>query len=439
MSAYTATAALPDASPDGSRDRRRVLVSGFIGSSIEFYDFFLYATAAALIFPHVFFANLSPLFGSIAALGTFATGYLARPIGGVIFGHFGDRIGRKRMLMITIIAMGVASTLIGALPTTEMIGFWAPTLLIFLRVIQGVALGGEWGGAMLMAVEHGKQNRRGFYSSFVTIGTSAGNLLAAGAMSLVSLLPQDQLLAWGWRVPFLLSAVLLIVGLVIRTRITESPLFANAAQRGETTRVPILSVLRHEWRQTIIVIIVTAAPLAIYIASTTFFPVFLASRGFSPSLALVAITIVNAINLVWYPTCGYLSDRIGRKRLLLAGFTIGVVIIYPVFLLIGSGNPLLIALGCLLTFSVFGGPTFGAVGAFASEQYSTATRYTGASLGYQLGSTIGSGITPLVVSSLFAASGGKSVTAIAIYLGAACLIAIVATIISRETSRVDIR
>ncbi|WP_336632502.1 MULTISPECIES: MFS transporter [unclassified Microbacterium] len=424
--------------PD-QKEVRRVLLSGYLGSAIEFYDFLLYGTAAAIVFGPVFFTDLPPLVATIASFGTFAAGYIARPLGGLIFGHFGDRYGRKKMLMITMIMMGLASTLIGLIPTPDLIGWLAPVLLIVLRVVQGIALGGEWGGAMLMAVEHADQNRRALYGAAVTIGAPTGTLLASLMLALFGLLPNEDFLAWGWRIPFLLSAALLLVGVWVRKRVSESPLFVEALEReGAITSPPLLHVLRHEWRPAILTTLVAAGPLAVYIVGATFMQTYMIGLGFDKSLALVALAIANASNLVWYPLCAYLSDRVGRKPMLLAGFIGSIIAIGPVFLMVQTGHPVLIVLGFWLIGSLLAGPIYGPLGAFISEQFGTQGRYTGASLGYQLGAALGSGLTPIIATSLFAATGGTDVLGVVLYMVGVCVVSMVCVLLSRETKSADI-
>lgn len=421
------------------REVFRVLLSGYLGSAIEFYDFLLYGTAAAIVFGPVFFTDLPPLVATIASFGTFAAGYLARPLGGLIFGHYGDRYGRKRMLMITMVMMGIASTLIGLLPTPAMVGWLAPVLLILLRLVQGIALGGEWGGAMLMAVEHGDQKRRALYGSAVTIGSPTGTLLASLMLALFGLLPEDQFLSWGWRIPFLLSALLLIVGVYVRKRVSESPLFVEAVKReGAISTPPLLHVLRTQWRAAIITTLVAAGPLAIYIVGATFMQSYMKDLGFDTSLALLALAIANTCNLVWYPACAYFSDRIGRKPMLLIGFIGSILAIWPVFLMVQTGVPVLIFLAFWIIGSLVAGPLYGPLGAYISEQFGTQGRYTGASLGYQLGAALGSGLTPIIVTSIYAATGGTNVIGVAVYMGAVCLLSMLCVLFSRETKTADI-
>jgi MFS transporter, MHS family, shikimate and dehydroshikimate transport protein len=420
---------------NSKREIRKVLFSGSIGSSIEFYDFFLYGTASALVFAKVFFTGMTPVTAELAALGTFAIGYLGRPLGGIIFGHFGDRYGRKRMLFLTIIVMGAASTLIGCLPTPAQVGAWAPVLLILLRLIQGIALGGEWGGATLMAVEYAPKNKRGFYSAFVTIGASIGNLLSSGVLAIVTLLPGNGFLAWGWRIPFLLSVVLLIVGIVVRATLKESPVFLEAQEKKQITKSPLASVLRHEWRSALVVLLVASAPLSLQAVMGAFVPTYAQGHGANISVLLGANAVGNAINIGLFLAVGAWSDRIGRKPIMIAGFALGIVLLYPVLLLIGT--PGVEWLGILIGTCIYTPLLYGPLGAYISEQFSTGTRYTGASLGYQLGSTIGTGLTPLIIVSIFAATGGEVVW-VAVYLAALFAVALIIVSARRETKVRDL-
>lgn len=420
------------------REVRRVIISGYLGCAIEFYDFLLYSTAAALVFGPVFFGNLPPLMGTIAAYATFAAGYVARPLGGIIFGHYGDRLGRKRMLVITMWMMGVASTLVGLLPTPETIGWVAPAMLLILRIVQGVAVGGEYGGALMMAVEHADQKRRGFYASLIHIGAPTGTLLASLAFGLCKLLPEDQFLQWGWRMPFLFSTLLLFIGLYIRKRISESPLFLEALKRErDMSRFPLADLLRHEWKAVILAVVTAAGPLAIFIVGATFTQTYIKNLGFNSSVALFALGISNGVNLIWFPICAHLSDKYGRRPLLLIGFALSILLIGPNFLLVSTGDPLLTMLAFYLLGSFAAGPIYGALGAFLSEKFSTKTRYTGASIGYQLGSTLGAGLTPLVVTAIFASSGGTSVVGVCIFLVAFCLVSMLCVLLSPETRQAN--
>ncbi|WP_199743317.1 MFS transporter [Sphingomonas ginsenosidivorax] len=432
---------LPDRS-DAVADRRefrRVIVSGYLGCSIEFYDFFLYSAAAALVFGPVFFGDLSPLMSTVAAYATFAAGFIARPLGGIIFGHFGDRLGRKRMLIITIWMMGIASVLVGLLPTPATIGWLAPALLVFLRVVQGLAVGGEYGGALMMAVEHGDQSRRGFFASLIAIGAPTGTVLGSIAFGLVRLLPNDQFLDWGWRLPFLSSAVLLGLGLYIRNQVSESPVFLEALEReGNDNRFPLGQLLRLEWKPVILSVVISAGPLAVFIVGSTFTQTYIEKIGFDTTVALFALAIANLVNLAWFPVCAHLSDKYGRRPVLLVGFLLSLLLVGPNFMLVTTGNPYLTVLAFWLLGSFAAGPIYGSLGAFLSEQFSTQTRYTGASIGYQLGSTLGAGLTPLIVTSIYAASGGTTVVGVCAFLIGFCLISMLCVALSPETRGMSI-
>jgi MFS family permease len=416
-----------------------VIISGYLGCSIEFYDFFLYSAAAALVFGPVFFGDLSPLMSTIAAYATFAAGFVARPLGGIIFGHFGVRLGRKRMLIMTIWMMGVASVLVGFLPTPATIGWTAPALLVLLRVVQGIAVGGEYGGALMMAVEHGDQSRRGFYASLIAIGAPTGTVLGSLAFGLVRLLPNEQFLQWGWRLPFLLSAALLALGLYMRKQVSESPVFLKALeQQGDNHGFPLARLLRFEWKPVVLSVVISAGPLAVFIVGSTFTQTYIQKLGFDTSVALFALAIANLVNLVWFPICAHFSDRYGRRPVLLVGFLLSLLLVGPNFMLVSTGNPYLTILAFWLLGSFAAGPIYGSLGGFLSEQFSTQTRYTGASIGYQLGSTLGAGLTPLVVTSIYAAGGGTSVVGVCAFLITFCLISMLCVALSPETHALSI-
>ncbi|MHC4053319.1 MFS transporter [Bradyrhizobium sp. 25ACV] len=437
-----AVAAVSDGTRHANSDRRevrRVIISGYLGCAIEFYDFLLYSTASALVFGPVFFGNLSPLMSTVAAYATFAAGYLARPLGGIIFGHFGDRLGRKSMLVITMWMMGIASTLVGLLPTPQTIGWVAPALLLLMRIIQGLAVGGEYGGALMMAIEHGDQKRRGLFASLIHIGAPTGTLLSALAFGLVKLLPEDQFLQWGWRVPFLFSALLLVIGVYIRNRISESPLFLEALKReGEMSRFPLAHLLRFEWKAVILAVVTAAGPLAVFIVGATFTQTYIRNLGLDSSIALFALAFANGVNLVWFPVCAHLSDKYGRRPVLITGFLLSILLIGPNFFLVSTGDPILTVLAFWLLGSFAAGLLYGPMGAFLSEKFSTKTRYTGASIGYQLGSTLGAGLTPLIVTWIFASTGGTSVVGVGAFLAVFCLISMLCVVLSPETRQTDI-
>jgi MFS family permease len=414
---------------------KRVIASSFLGSTIEYYDFILYATASSLVFGPVFFANLDPALALVASYLTFATGYLARPIGGIVFGHFGDRIGRKRMLMISMATMGVVSVLIGLVPPIET---WGAVMLLVLRALQGIAIGGEWGGAALMALEHSPTKNRGFAASFANAGGPMGAFLGTAALALFALLPEDQFLSWGWRVPFLFSAVLLVVGLYVRAKVAESPVFKAAVEiqaEGKKAKdpMPVLQVLRRP-RTLLTVGLVGMGGFAIQATFSTFAISYSAAQGVPHSVGLWAFALSQLVAAVSIPTFAALSDRLGRRPVMLAGLLLMAVLAYPIFMMLGSGNTLAVFLAFIIALPLCQSLTFGPLAAYLGENFATGSRYTGASLGYQIASLLGAGFTPVIVSSLFAASDGNVMSTV-VYVVAVCLLsALVLFFLARESS-----
>ncbi|MFF3503207.1 MFS transporter [Streptomyces sp. NPDC003247] len=424
---------------------RRVALSSFLGSAIEFYDFLLYGAAASLVFNQLFFTDLDPLAGTIASFGTLAAGYVARPLGGIVFGHFGDRVGRKSMLVLTMTLMGVASFVIGVLPTYEQIGSWAPVLLIAARLLQGVAVGGEWGGAALMALEHARTERRGLAASFANMGGPAGAVLATAVFAAFSALPEDDFLAWGWRVPFLLSVVLLGVGLFVRMKVTESPLFEEARQaatRKDTvgsTEAPLLTVLRRHPRNIAFAALGGCGALVLQSLLATFLLSYALQIGYDRSTVLTAQTVSSALHIVTIPAFAALSDRIGRKPVMICGALASALAAFPLFWLVNSGSATLLTLAYLLGNPILQASMYGPMAAFISEMFGTRARYTGASLGYQLATTLGAGLAPLIATSLLtAAGGGRNTGTVSLFIAVVCLVSAVAIALTRETHRADI-
>jgi MFS family permease len=408
---------------ESPRGLRRVLWSSYLGTSIEFYDFALYTAMATLVLGPLFFGDLSPLVATVAALGTLAVGYIVRPLGAVVFGYLGDRYGRKTSLVLTMLVMGGATTAIGLLPTRAQIGETAPVLLILLRAVQGVGVGGEWGGAALMAFEHAPPRRRGFAGSVVNAGTPTGVVLASGVLALFLILPENDFATWGWRIPFLLSAVLVAFAIWIRLRLAESPVF-EAEVRGQNTEVSPLVLVARNPRPAVLALLVALAPFAYNALVNSYALLWIVEGGgLARSQALLFQTVAALVNIPMALAFGALSDRAGRRRVIAIGMIGGVLYTGPFLYLLQTGNVGLTVLGYVVSV-VFMGAMFGPISAFISELFDAKARYTGASLGYQLASTIG-GIAPALFSALLAtgiATAGRWVALIMAGLGAIGLI-----------------
>ncbi|UBU16191.1 MFS transporter [Nonomuraea gerenzanensis] len=417
---------------------RRAVASSFLGSVIEYYDFLLYATASALVFGKVFFSNLSPLAATVASLGTFATGYLARPLGGVIFGHFGDRLGRKRMLVLTMTLMGVASTLIGVLPTYEQLGVLAPIALVLLRVVQGIAVGGEWGGAVLMSAEHAS-GRRGLWASFTNAGAPFGMLLSTAALNgSAALMDEQAFLSWGWRIPFLLSIVLLGIGLFVRSRVEETPVFASAASSSPGPRsAPLLDVLRNHPKALLLGIGVGLSPFVLQGTLTTFLVSYGVQAGFARQQVLNGLTLTSGLAVVGIIGWSALSDRVGRRPIVLAGAVAAAAYAFVIFPLADSGSVGLLTLALVLGQSIIHPMMYGPLAALYAELFATRSRYTGASLGYQIAG-LGAGLAPLLFAQIQASTGGGGTGLISAVIAGFCLLTVVCTAALRETSRTDL-
>jgi MFS transporter, MHS family, shikimate and dehydroshikimate transport protein len=387
---------------------RRVVAASLIGATIEWYDFFLYGTVAGIVFNKLYFPAHDPLVSILLAYTTFAVGFLARPLGGVIFGHFGDRIGRKSMLILTLMIMGIATVLIGLLPTYQQIGVTAPILLLLLRVLQGIGLGGEWGGAVAMTYEYATEDKRGLYASFPQIGLSIGLCLSAGIVALASGLSEAQFLAWGWRVGFVLSIVLVIVGLYIRLRILETPEFLKLKEQRQEVRVPFMSMLR-EYPANILL-----GMGARYIDGVFFnvFAVF--SIGYlvntvhiGRTTALWGVFASALVMIVFIPLFGRLSDKWGRGRTYAIGSILLAISAYPAFWLMSGGNIAAIFVGMVIPFGIIYAMCYGPEAALFCDLFDARVRYTGISFVYQFSGIFASGITPIIATYLIAANGNQ--------------------------------
>jgi metabolite-proton symporter len=415
----------------------KIAGASFIGTAVEWYDFFVYGNAAALIFGAKFFPSLSPLAGSLAAFSTFTVGFLARPLGGVFMGHFGDQIGRKSMLVASLMIMGVATFLIGLLPTYAQIGVWAPILLVALRFIQGLGVGGEWGGAVLIAVEHAPSHRRGFYGSFPQMGVPAGIILSNLVfLSLSKFLTREQFDSWGWRVPFLLSSALVAMGLYVRFQLEDSPMFKEVTQTRDYARIPIAELLHRHWRKVLL------ASLA-FIASTTVGYIVLVyilsygttTLGMSRNSVILMVLLASVLQLVMIPALSALSDRLGRRRVFMTGAIASAAWAVPFFMLLDTRDPwlMLLSLSVAVTFV---SAMYGPQGAIAAELFPTLVRYSGASVACQISSILGGGLAPTVAVALFAATGNS--LSIAIYVAGVCVVSFIAIALAPETCRISL-
>jgi MHS family shikimate/dehydroshikimate transporter-like MFS transporter len=412
---------------------RQVALASFIGTAIEWYDFFLYGTAAALIFGELFFPEFSSTAGTLAAFSTYAVGFAARPLGGIVFGHYGDKIGRKAMLVLSLLIMGISTALIGFLPTFESIGVWAPILLVVLRFCQGIGVGGEWGGAVLMAVEHAPDGRRGFFGSWPQMGVPAG-LLSGNLVFLAATawLPES----WGWRVPFLFSFVLVGVGLFIRLRIMETPAFLQVKETRTEAPMPILDVLRTYPKNVLLAMGMRFAENGTFYVLTVFVLTYIVEElKLEQTTGLIGVLIAAFIGLFTIPFFGHLSDRVGRRPLYLLGSVFSLLFAFPFFWLLNTGVEPLIWLAIILGVNIGHDAMYGPQAAFFAELFGTRVRYSGASLGYQLASVFAGGFAPLISLALLTAYGYG---AVALYMAAMALITVVSVLLATETFQGDI-
>ncbi|MEV0688308.1 MFS transporter [Nocardia sp. NPDC050378] len=418
------------------RARRRAALSSLLGTTIEYYDFLLYGTMAAVVFGPLFFPGSNPALSTIASFGTLAAGYVARPLGGVIFGHFGDRVGRKSMLLITMLMMGIASAAIGLLPTYHTIGVAAPILLVLLRVVQGVAVGGEWGGAALMVVEHADARNRGRWAGIMQLGTPLGFLLSTGAVAAVTQLPEPQFSTWGWRLPFLLSAALLVLGMYVRLRVAESPVFVAAAPPRDA--IPAVQVLRRP-RLLAPAVFAGLAPFALTALTSSHIIAYATGIGYAVGEVMRSLLLVVVVSIVAIPGSAALSDRLGRRRTMMTGAIGAVIYAFPLYSLINSDSWWIMT-GALMFAQLLQNLMYAPLTPMLSEMFPTGVRYTGVSIAYQTAALVGAGFTPLIASSLLVAFDGSSValSGIIVVTAALSLAALVATVeVTGRDLRVD--
>lgn len=436
------SAPAPASSP---RELRRVAAATVIGTTIEWYDFFLYASAAGLVFGELFFKPAGPQAATIISFATVGVSFLFRPLGAFLAGHFGDRLGRKAMLVITLILMGAATTLIGVLPTYAQVGMLAPVLLMLLRILQGLSTGGEWGGAVLMAVEHAPGNRRGLMGAYPQIGVPVGLLLASGVLALMTgvISPGAAFLEWGWRIPFLLSFVLVVVGIFVRRAVEESPVFAEISERKEQTRVPIVQLFKRHWLLVILAALTFAGNNAAgymttggYIQNYATTPI--AEGGLVGMERTPVLLAVAGASLVWLAVtffAGAISDRIGRRNTYIAGWIAFLAVIFVLFPLVNTGNVWLLFLGLAL-FAIGNGLTYGPQAAYFAELFPASIRYSGVSIAYAIGAILGGAFAPMISAWLVAETGTS--LAVAFYIAGVMAIAFVATLLLRDRTGIPL-
>jgi metabolite-proton symporter len=401
------TIALDDTVVTGQR-RRRAVIASTVGTSIEWYDFFLYGTASALVFPTLFFPNSAPFVGILASFGTQFVGFASRPIGAAIFGHFGDRIGRKATLITTLLLMGIGTFLIGCLPTYHTLGAFAPVLLVILRIAQGVGVGGEWGGSVLLSMEWGKRKQRGFMASWPQLGVPIGLLLSTGAVKLMSAWTGNSFDSWGWRIPFLVSIVLVGIGLYVRLRVVESPEFTKVSETAKVMRLPVWEAIKRHPRAILCSAFIRMSEQAPFYLFVTFVLTYGTKHLKLAQNDLLGYTMVAAaIGLISVPLFGWLSDKIGRRLMYGIGIVCTALFAFPYFGLLNTKVSWLVLVGIVVSL-IFHDMQYGPEAALIAESFDTNVRYSGASLGYQFASVIAGGPAPLIAAAILSATGSST-------------------------------
>jgi MHS family shikimate/dehydroshikimate transporter-like MFS transporter len=409
-----------------------VVFASSVGTIVEWYDFFIYGIAAALVFNTLFFPNIDPLAGTLASLATFSVGFIARPIGGAIFGHFGDRLGRKIMLMITMVIMAVGTFAVGCLPTYQQIGVWAPIFLVALRFIQGIGLGGEWGGASLMVIEHAPSGRRGLFGSLVQIGGPLGLVMSSGVFALVTMITEENFMSWGWRIPFLLSIVLLGLGWFVRARVPETPVFEEIKRRDALSNNPVVEAIVENPRSFLVAVGLKLSEVSWFYILTIFIVVYATGQLNLPrALILNAISVAALVEVFAIPLFGWLSDHIGRRIFFFLGTIFTVCFAFPLFWLLSTKDPQIVILTVVVALSFGHGAMFALESAYFPELFGARVRYSGASFGFQLSAALGGGLSPIIATALAGYLGGTAGVSMMLILFAS--ITFIATLFATET------
>ncbi|WP_020497482.1 MFS transporter [Sciscionella marina] len=415
-----------------------ILAASTIGSIVEWYDYNIFATSSAVVFPTVFFPHATPFVGTMESFATFAASFLLRPIGALIFGHFGDRHGRKTSLIVTLLMMGLTTVFIGLIPSADAIGSAAPLLLVLFRLVQGVALGGEWGGGVLMTTEHAAEHRRGLWGALPQIGSPTANLCASGMMALAAAISGNAFIEWGWRIPFLAGAVLLAIGFVMRRTVSDSPAFREIKQQGNTARFPLLSLLRHDTKT---LLLAAGTRIGVDVAYYTFATYSLSyltrNLHLDTNIGFIALAVGAACEVVVIPMAGALSDRIGRKKVFLGGLTVFAIWSFLFFPLVSSGFQVLVILAFAVALGLGHAGTWGIMGSLYPELFRTQERYTGASFSFQLAGIFGGALAPFIATALVSSSLG--IAGVAIYLLIACALSFACVLALPETRSANLR